>query len=386
MKSLSSASRDLVTLLGRNARDIGWIINIFLLASIILYGYYGFFSPGGISYIYRNWDGPGYVVVAKTFYNVPLINKINPFPFLNATHYAFQLPLYPLFIRLFSFIGYNESMIFVSQLFALLFSIALYFLIKMVNPKANALMVAILSIFYTPRWFIVSHVGSTEPQMLFFITLFMIFFLRKKYLPSATALALAQLSKPQGIVFFVGIALYYTYEILITRKKTITAYLQEFAPYLLIPLTLLGIFILYYISYGNFYVFFGDDVFFSMKTQLMAVLTAKDILNFPVGFWTVWKEAIVYTYILYFIPIILLFEKKLYIFGIVALVYFLSVLSIIQTDIARYIIPLLPFFFLGYAEALSKKPVYIALFICIPAVFLFSVGYINYNLAPLPFY
>ena len=128
-------------------RDIAWIINVFLLASIILYGYYGFFSSGGMEYVYRNWDGPGYVVVAKTLYDVNLINKINPFPFLAATHYSFQFPLYPLTIRLFSFLGYNESMIFVSQLFALLFSIALYVLVKQVNPKANALVVALLSIF-----------------------------------------------------------------------------------------------------------------------------------------------------------------------------------------------------------------------------------------------
>lgn len=366
-----------------HARDIYWIIITFLLTSIVLYGYYGFFSPGGMDYIYRNWDGPGYVVVAKTFYDVAHINRINPFPFLAASHYAFQFPLYPAFIRLFSFIGYNESMIFVSQLFALLFSIALYFLIKIVNPKANALIVALLSIFYTPRWFIVSHVGSTEPQMLFFITLFMIFFLQKKYLLSALAMSLAQLSKPQGIVFFAGIALYYIVHLLITRKHSIIRGIKEFSPFVLIPIALIGVFTLYHFKYGNFFIFLSNEAFPTMQLPPLKVLVAKEIMNFPLGFWTGWLEFVVYNYILYFLGIALLFEKKQYFFSVVACIYFLPVLTFVQADMARFILPILPFIYLGYCDILSKKPVYITLFLSLPMVFLFTIGYINYNLAPL---
>lgn len=366
-----------------HARDIYWIISTFLLASVALYGYYGFFSPGGMEYVFRNWDGPGYLVVAKTLYNVDLINNINPFPFLAATHYAFQFPGYPLMIRLFSFIGYNESMIFVSQLFALLFSIALYFLVKLVNPKANALMVALLSIFYTPRWFIVSHVGSTEPQMLFFITLFMILFLQKKYLWSGVAMSLAQLTKPQGIVFFVGIAIYYFLQVVIARKVSILRGIKEFAPYLLIPLSLAAVFTVYYFRFGNFFIFMNNGAFPTMQLPPLKVLVAKEIMNFPLGFWTGWLEFIVYNYILYLLGIVLLFEKKQYFFGIVALIYFLPVLTFVQADMARFILPILPFIYLGYSNILSKKPVYITLFLSLPMVFLFAIGYINYNLAPL---
>lgn len=368
-----------------HARDIYWIIITFLLASIMFYGYYAYFSPGGMDYIYRNWDGPGYLVVAKTLYNVDLINKINPFPFLLATHYAFQLPLYPLFIRIFSFIGYNESMIFVSQLFALLFSIALYFLIKEINPKANALVVSLLSIFYTPRWFIVSHVGSTEPQFLLFMTLFMIFAFRKKYLLSALFVSLAQFSKPQGIVFFVGVAVYFFFQTIrsLIQKKSPKNSIRAFIPYLLIPLSLGIICTIDYFAFGDFFLLSRDDILHSVKWSIFQILIAKETLNIPIDFFTVWKEAIVYNYILYFIPILLLFDKKQYLFGVVALVYFFSVATIRNIDTARYIIPIMPFLFLGYSEALSKKPVYLGLFICIPLVYLYSIAYINYNLAPL---
>lgn len=366
-------------------RDIAWIINIFLLASILLYGYFGFFSPTGMENVYRNWDGPGYVVVAKTFYNVDLINKINPFPFLAASHYAFQFPGYPLMIRLFSFMGYRESMIFSSQLFALLFSIALYVLVKQVQPKANALIVAILSIFYTPRWFIVSHVGSTEPQMMFFITLFMILFLRKKYLWSGLALGLAQLTKPQGIVFFVGIGAYYLFQI-VTKRITLRRSLQEFTPFLFIPLALALVFTVYFFQYGNFFIFLQNEAFPTMQFPPLKVLMATSIMGFPLGFWTGWLEFVVYNYILYLLGIVLLFEKKLHFFGTIAIIYFLPVLMFVQADMARFILPILPFIFLGYAEILSKKSVYITLFLSLPMVFLFTVGYINYNLAPLPYF
>lgn len=361
-------------------QDIFIIFDVFLLASLILYGYFMLFTSWRMDYIYRNWDGPGYLVVAKTLYNVDLINKINPFPFLAASHYAFQFPGYPLVIRFFSFIGWNESMIFSSQLFALLFSIALYFLVKEVNPKANALVVAILSIFYTPRWFIVSHVGSTEPQMMFFITLFMILFLRKKYFWAGLSMGLAQLTKPQGIVFFIGIALYYLWEITM-QKVSVVQKTKQFLPYLFIPLALIAVFTTYYFRFGDFFIFLTNGAFPTMQLPPLKVLVAKDIMGFPLGFWTGWLEFVIYNYILYLLGIVLLFEKRLYFFGVIALVYFLPVLTFVQADMARFILPILPFIYVGYAEILSKKPVYTTLFLTIPMVFLFTVGYINYNVA-----
>jgi 4-amino-4-deoxy-L-arabinose transferase-like glycosyltransferase len=375
--------KSLIAGIKRDSRDLALIIAVFLLAVCILYGYYGFLTPYGMSYIFRNWDGPGYVVVAKTFYDVNLINKINPFWFLNAVHYAYQFPLYPVFIRIFSFMGYNQSMIFTSQLFSLFFVIALYYLVKIANPKANALAVALLAIFYTPRWFIVSHVGSTEPLFVFFITLFMICYLKKKYWLSALWVSLAQLSKPQGIVFFAGISLFYLVEV-IARKKSLIKAVREYLPFLLIPISLIGIFILYYFKYGNFFAFMGNEAFPTMQWPPLKIFTATEVYATTIGLFTVWKESLIFTYIVYFIPIAVLFQKKFYLFAITALVYFLPVLLFVQTDMARFILPILPFAFLGLSDGLSKKPVYIALFLCIPMVYLYSIGYINFNLAPLP--
>jgi len=365
-------------------RDVSIISGVFILASVLLYGYYAFFTAEGMTTVFRNWDGPGYLVVAKTFYDVEHISRINPFLFLAPSHYAFQFPFYPVFIRLFSFIGYANSMIFVSNLFALLFSITLYFLVKTVNPKANALMVAILSIFYTPRWFIVSHVGSTEPQVLFFVALFMLFFLQKKFFLSALFAALSQLTKPQGIVFFIGIAVYYGIQ-LVTRKKSIPTIIREFSPYLLIPVALIAVFTLYYFRFGNFFIFLENEAFPTMQLPPLKVLVSNEIYYKLMEIFSGWMELIVFNYILYFIPILILFEKKFFFFGIVALMYFIPVLTFVQTDMARFILPIMPFIFVGSADILSQKSVYRGLLLCIPMVFLFAVGYINHNIAPFPF-
>lgn len=355
------------------------ILLTWFISAVLFYGYFAFFTPEKLEFIYRNWDGPGYAVVARTLYDVKEIERINPFPFLASSHYAFQFPLYPIFIRLLSFIGYNESMILVSQLFSLAYAIAMFYLVKIINPKANAGFVAILSLFLTPRWFIVRHVGSTEPQFLFFITLFMLFFYQKKYLASALFVALAQLTKPQGIIFFIGIALYYCFAI-ITKKEKI----QTFLPYLLIPVALIAVFTLYYFRFGDFFIFLGNEALPTMQFPPLKILTSKTVYSALIDLFVVWKETIVYTYLLYFVGIALLWEKRLYMFTIVALTYFLPVLFFVQTDMMRFITPILPFAFLGLSDALSKKTVYIALLVCTPMVFLYAIGYVNYNLAPYP--
>ena len=306
-------------------KDVIRIINVFLTVAILFYGYYILFHPQGLEHVYRNWDGPGYAVVAKTLYDVKMIEQINPFPFLAPSHYAYQFPLYPLFIRLFSFIGYSESMIFVSQLFTLGYSIALYFLVKAVNPRANALFVSIASIFVTPRWFIVSHVGSTEPAFLFFITLFALYFYKKNYLASAAFAALAQLAKPQGIIFFAGLAIYFLYRF-ITDAPRFREYLRTFLPYLLIPAALMATFTVYYFRFGDFFVFMKNEAFPTMQWPPLKILTSPTVYNAVIDLFVVWKEAIVYTYFLYALGIALLFEKKLHVVADLTLTFCLPVL------------------------------------------------------------
>ena len=367
-------------------RDISIITAVFLCASLFLYGYYAFFTTDGMETVFRNWDGPGYMVVAKSLYDTDIITKVNPFPFLSPSFFAYQFPLYPLFIRLFSWMGYAPSMIFTSNLFAYGFTIALYFLVKTVYPKANALVVALLSLFYMPRWFIVGHVGSSEPLLLFSITMFLLFLVKKKFLLSAVFLSLAQMTKSQGILFFGGVLCAYIYQIPVVRKKTLARGIREFLPFLLVPLTLAVVFAWYKRAFGDFFIYLSiNSLNNAMQWPLLKIFTITEISHIPTGFCTGWKESYIFNYFLYLLPIILFFQQKLPVFGIIGLIYYLPTLSLVHGDVSRYSLPLLPLLFLGYSEVLSKKAVYLTLFLCIPMVILFAIGYINYNLAPLPY-
>lgn len=372
--------------LNKNSKDIGILSVVFIISSFFLYGYYAFFTPDGLETVFRNWDGPGYLVVAKSLYDVDIIQKVNPFPFLYPSYFAYQFPLYPLFIRLFSAIGYRESMVFTSTLFGLGFTLALYFLVKAVNPRAHALMVALLSIFYMPRWFILSHVGSAEPTLLFFLTLFLFMLVKKRFLLSAVFLSLAQMTKSQGMLFFLGMIGLAFYRIFIQRKQSLRTVLTEFLPFFLVPLSLACVFAVYDRAFGDFFIYFGINNLNNVtQWPPLKILTATDIAHISVGFFTGWKESYVFIYVLYLLPIILLFQQKLPALGIIGLSYYIPLLFVFHGDVSRYAVPLLPIVFLGYSDALSKKAVYLTLLLCIPMVILFAIGYINYNLAPLPY-
>ena len=55
--------------------------------------------PNGMGTIVANYDGPLYIIVAKTLYNPEAIKAISSFP-LTTQYYTAHFPLYPLLIKL----------------------------------------------------------------------------------------------------------------------------------------------------------------------------------------------------------------------------------------------------------------------------------------------
>lgn len=192
-------------------RNISLILTIFIIASSILYGHFYLFTQYRMQLIYQNWDGPSYVVIAKSLYNKTLIPKVNTLR-LPTEYFAAHPPLYPLLIRLFSFIGFFQSMILVSLLSSALYLITFYYFIKKYTSNKNAFLLSLLSIFVTPRWFAISHTGSSEPLFLFLLTLMIILIRNKKTLIAALVAMLLQLTRIQGILIFGGVVLYYLYQ------------------------------------------------------------------------------------------------------------------------------------------------------------------------------
>ncbi len=135
-------------------RKRDWLIIslVFLLATFILYSYYFLFHPFKLQWVYQNWDGPSYVVIAKSFYNYTRTMEVNNIPFVGPGYFAAHFPLYPVFIRLFSFIGYYRSMLFVTHLFTLFTLITFYEIIIHLKASRQPLLLTLAFVFFPKNY------------------------------------------------------------------------------------------------------------------------------------------------------------------------------------------------------------------------------------------
>ena len=118
--------------------------------------------------LYKHWDGPLYVIVAKTFYNIssPILRE--SFLGLNPGYFAAHLPLYPVLIRSTAhLVGYLPSMLAWPVIGAVLYINFFYFFVKKLNVTNNPLRLAFVAAFFTPRFFVIRSVGAPETIFMF---------------------------------------------------------------------------------------------------------------------------------------------------------------------------------------------------------------------------
>lgn len=223
----------------------------FILESSLLWFPYSNSDNITFDMLYRYWDGPLYVVVAKTLYLIrPEDNPFNHWPYyLSDTYYIIILIGYPLFIRLFSFIGYYNSMLFVVVLFSSFDAVLFYKLLKDFKYVENPFYMALLWIFLPPRWLIYHSVGASEPTFLFFSMASFYLYKREKYALSGASAAFAAITR------FVGVLLFLSYIILLIRTKQ----LKKVPYYFLIPLALSLHFLMYQFIFGDFFIYFNAE-------------------------------------------------------------------------------------------------------------------------------
>jgi Gpi18-like mannosyltransferase len=349
------------------------IIITFLISSVIFFGYYLLFNPFKLQLLYQSWDGPAYVVVAKSFYDPELISKANTVGLPNY-YFANYFPLYPVFIKLFSFIGYWRSSLFTTQFFTILFILVMCRLFKIIYPKEKLNWIAIPLIFFPARWFSITHIGSSEPLFLFLVTLFLIFLIKKKYFYSAIFLALAQITRHAAIWFFLGLGAYLFF-MWITKKITFSKILKTYFPYLLAPIALIAVNLFFYLRYQDFSFWAAN----SQKASYFQFIPYQ-IFNLSVG--GVWKESLIFNYLLYLGGVLLLFKEKKYLLAFLFLFNFLPLIFFVQEDLSRIALSGLPLLYLAYHRIITNKTFQLALIILAPAIYLFSFHFLNYNISP----
>lgn len=339
----------------------------------------------GMASVVANYDGPYYLVAAKTLYD-PV--KIKEFEFsIPAVYYSAHYPLFPLLTRgvatVFPFLGYPYAMLLVTVLTGILAVLMFYFLLVELGLKKQALWIALLFTIFPARWFIVRSIGSPEPLFLFTIMASVYFFLKDRWWLAGLFGALAQLTKPPAILLFFAFIL----TLIVFRYRSLAntsffawvKHLQWQAfPIFLIPSTLLSIYIFYGIVYNDFFAYFNSGDNIHLKFPPFQVFNPGEPW---VG--TFWLEEIIWLYLFGAFGFFYLLKQKLLVPASLVGVFFLSILFVTHRDIGRYILPIVPFLFIAFARTLDSREFKIAFVVLLLPIYLFSIAFMANNITPI---
>lgn len=335
----------------------------------------------GMAPVIANYDGPYYIVAAKTFYEP---EKIKTFQFsLPTEYYAAHFPGFPLLVRAVSpILGYPWAMMAVTVLSSISALWFFYLLLHEVKLARFALWLTIVFAIFPARWLIVRSIGSPEPLFLTFILAAFYFFLRGNFWAVGVTGALAQLTKSPGILLFAAMTLALIapklQELLINPLKAIPNLFPKILPLLLIPLAIFSIFLLYARQYNDFFAYFhsGDNI--HLLFPPFQVFNAAQIW---VG--TFWLEEIIWIYLFGFLGIFQLIKQRRFEFAWFVGIFFISTLFVSHRDIARYILPIVPFLFIAFSDILTSKPFRWALPFIVLSIYLFAINFIIGNVTPI---
>ena len=362
-------------------------ITLWLPFALHLESFWGIkIPPNGMATIVANFDGPYYIVVAKTLYDPQTIEKDFLFP-LDPIYYSAHYPLFPLLIRatatILPFLKYPYSMIIVTILTSALSSFMFYLILKKIGLDKNALWLTLIFQILPARWLITRSVGSPEPLFIFTVLSSVYFFLGRRWWLAAIFGSLAQLTKPPGILLFASfvvaiLALEWPKLAKLNFNQWIRTFPWKTYPIFLIPLTLIGLYIFYGIRYGDFFAYFKSG------NNIHLMFPPFQVFN-PAQTWvgTFWLEEIIWIYLLGALALVFLLKQKQTVLASFVGVFFLSLLFVAHRDIARYSLPIFPFALISFNKILTTKEFKWILLLLVVPIYLFSLAFISNNTTPI---
>lgn len=349
----------------------------FLFYSLLLFGYYLFFDAGRMTTVYKNWDGPSYVIAAESLYVPSVAAKLNTInsPAIRSdwTFLPAHFPLVPLLVRAFSFVGYYRALLMLSLAASLSSILAFYYLVAKHKLTSHPLLLTFPFILLTPRWFVVSHVGGSEPLFMLLLILFFEALLSRRHLPAALFAALAVLTRPQGALL--GIATLALALIDLGKGQSLWRTAKTFWPYLSIPLALLGVFLFYHFQTGDFWAFFSALSIFHHSS----IVPFSTFSYLSENVETFWQEINAVDYVAYATAVIMLLRSRLRPLGIVGLVFFAPLPFLHHSDISRYALPLLPLALISYRELVATREFNLGLLLMSPAILRYAINFMDFN-------
>lgn len=329
-------------------------------------------SNANFSYIIKNYDGPLYIIPAKTWYDPKLIDNLHLELHLSPQYFVAHLPLYPLLIKLFAlFLGYLKSMVFVNVLFTVLLAGFIYYVSKKWGFTSKPLWLTFVFLFL-PRLLVIRSIGAPESLFILLILLSLISFEAKKYFLSGIFGGLATMTKTPGILLFAAYFLTLLEKFYQTKKIEI-----RWLYLLLIPLGLLAVFTIYASKFGDFFAYFHSGAF-------VPLVFPFSVFNFQKP-WVenAWLEDIVFYFFLYLLTVINLYRSKYRSFYYFCLVFFVSTTFVQHRDISRYSLPIWPLACIAFERFFTSKKFLLAIILLLPAIYLYSWNFITANILPI---
>jgi hypothetical protein len=323
-----------------------------LLSTLLVWGHFAA-QP---HVLYRHFDGPFYMAVARTFYSPTIDTSFLPLEIQDPAYLATHLPLYPLLIRLctlFTLGRYPEAMILATLLSSIVAAVLFLRLLEKCDLVASPLWTAVLFAILPPRFLIYHCVGASEPLFLCCVFAAFLAFFSGSRAQVLIAILLASLTRVVGILLVPVFVLAY-----LRREDLRSAALVPLA-----GIGLLLLFLFYSVRYGDFFAYFswnqGHEHLLSFVPFLKFQQNAGvgDFQRAEYGFWT---------YSLYGLGTLLLFKRRPF-FDYCLLLFVLNCF-VVHLDVARYMIPIAPFALLvaldpvlGRREARFGLPVLVLL-------------------------
>jgi len=327
----------------------------------------------GMLTVFKNYDGPYYLVIAKSLYNPEFIRSHFSLP-TPIEYYPAHFPGYPLTIKFLDvFLTGTWAMLISTTIFTVLAILMFYLFITKFDYSLNPLFLTLLFLIFPGRWLAVHSVGSPEPMFIFAILASFYFFKSNKFLLAGLFGALAQITKTPGVLLLIAYCL-----LLIGKYKKIKRIEWRAWPLLFIPFSALAVFFFYQKQTGDFLAYFhSGDNFHLVFPPYQSFISSKSWLG------DIWIEDIIWQYLVGALAVVYLIKQKYYDLSTFAGIFFISTLFIAHRDLARYSLPLIPFALIAFDKFLQRKEFKIALLIILPAIYLYTLNFILGNIAPI---
>jgi hypothetical protein len=331
------------------------------------------FSEGPIA-LWKNYDGPNYLIIAKTWYDQALIKKDFSAP-LPVEYYPAHLPLYPAVISFFdTFLPGPNAMLFATFLGSLLFFGMFFKYLTEFKLSLNPLWLTAILLFFPARFLSLRVIGSPEPWLMFFVIASLYAFRKEKFWLAGIWGYLALLTKSPAILLLAAYGIYALIESV--KLKRIQ---WKYSPILLMPMAIPDLFYLYKLRTGDFWAYFnsGDNIhLFWPAFSIFAPHGQVWVGNF-------WLEDIIMTWLIFGLGILELRKKETRIEYYFAGLFFISTLFVAHRDVSRYIIPIAPFMLIGLDKYLQRKNFKIMLAILALPILLYSWNFLLHNISPV---